>query len=78
MYPQSMLLSRNKKNTLYPCKPQFNYIKVGFKGVKIIYACFCDEIDPSKPKIVVISKREVKKRKEKKKKKKKTKTFMLK
>ena len=32
-YPQSMLLSRNKKNNIYPCKPQF-YIKVGFKGVK--------------------------------------------
>ena len=29
-------LSRNKKNNAYPCKPQFYYIKVGFKGVKII------------------------------------------
>ena len=35
-YPRSMFLSRNKKNNLYPCKPQFYYIKVGFKGVKII------------------------------------------
>ena len=35
-YPQSMLLSRNKKNNVYPCKPQFYYIKVGLKGVKII------------------------------------------
>ena len=35
-YPQSMFLSRNKKNNAYPCKPQFYYIKVGFKGVKII------------------------------------------
>ena len=34
-YPQSMLLSRNKKNNVYPCKPQFYYIKVGFKGVKV-------------------------------------------
>ena len=34
--PQSMLLSRNNKNNVYPCKPQFYYIKVGFKGVKII------------------------------------------
>ena len=34
--PQSMFLSRNKKNNLYPCKPQFYCIKVGFKGVKII------------------------------------------
>ena len=35
-YPQSMFLSRNKKNIVYPCKPQFYYIKVGFKGVKTI------------------------------------------
>ena len=34
-YPQSMFLSRNKKNNVYPCKPQFYYIKVGFKEVKI-------------------------------------------
>ena len=33
-YPQSMFL-RNKKN-VYPYKPQFYCIKVGFKGVKII------------------------------------------
>ena len=32
-YPQSMFLSRIKKNNVYPCKPQFYYIKVGFKGV---------------------------------------------
>ena len=31
-YPQSIFLSRNKKNNVYPCKPQFYYIKVGFKG----------------------------------------------
>ena len=30
-----MVLSRNKKNNAYPCKPQFYYIKVGFNGVKI-------------------------------------------
>ena len=35
-YPQSMFLSEIKKNNVYPCKPQFYYIKVGFKGVKII------------------------------------------
>ena len=35
-YPQSVFLSRNKKNNVYPCKPQFYYIKVGFKGVNII------------------------------------------
>ena len=37
-----MFLSRNKKNNVYPCKPQFYYIKVGFKGVKIIKVCFRD------------------------------------
>ena len=35
-YPQSMFLSKNKKNIVHPCKPQFYYIKVGFKGVNII------------------------------------------
>ena len=35
-YTQSMFLSRYNKNNVYPCKPQFYYIKVGFKGVKII------------------------------------------
>ena len=34
--PQSMLLNRTNKNNVYPCKPQFYYIKVGFKGVRII------------------------------------------
>ena len=34
-YPQSMFLSRNNKNNVYPCKPQFYYIKVRFKGVKL-------------------------------------------
>ena len=35
-YPQSMFLSRSKKNNVYPCKLPFYYIKVGFNGVKII------------------------------------------
>ena len=38
-YPQSMFLSRNN---VYPCKPQFFYIKVGFMEIKIILACFRD------------------------------------
>ena len=36
MYPQSIFLSRNKKNNVYPYEPEFYYIKVGFKGVSII------------------------------------------
>ena len=35
-YPQSVFLSWNKNNIVYPCKPQFYSIKVGFKGVNII------------------------------------------
>ena len=35
-YPQSMFWAEISKNNVYPCKPQFYYIKVGFKGVKII------------------------------------------
>ena len=35
MYPQSMFLSRSKKNNVYPCKRQFYYIKIGFKGSKL-------------------------------------------
>ena len=42
-YPQSMFSNKNKKNNVYPCKPQFYYIKVGFKGVNIIQAYFRDE-----------------------------------
>ena len=34
-YPQSMYLSRNKKNNVYPCKPQFYYIKVGLRGSEL-------------------------------------------
>ena len=30
------IFSRNKKNYVYLCKPQFYYVNVGFKGVKII------------------------------------------
>ena len=37
---QSMLLSRNNKNNVYPCKPQFYYIKVGFKGSKLYRRVF--------------------------------------
>ena len=40
-YPQSMFWSKNKKN-VYPCKPQFYYIKVGCKGVFVTRTCFHD------------------------------------
>ena len=34
-YPQSMFLSRNKKNNIYPCYPQFYYIKWGLRGSEV-------------------------------------------
>ena len=37
-----MFWSKNKKNKIYPCKPQFYYIKVGCKGVFIIRTCLHD------------------------------------
>ena len=32
-YPQSMFWNKNKKKLVYPCKPQFYDMKVGFKRV---------------------------------------------
>ena len=32
----NLCFEQTKKNNVYPCKPQFYYLKVGFKGVKII------------------------------------------
>ena len=49
-----MSLSRNKRNNVYPIKPQFYYIKVGFKGVKIIWACFCDGYDIDKDLVMIV------------------------
>ena len=34
-YPQSIFLSGNKKNNIYPCKPLFYYIKWGLRGSKL-------------------------------------------
>ena len=39
-----MFLNRNKKNNVYPCKAQFYFMNVGFKGVKLIKVCFRDEM----------------------------------
>ena len=40
-YPLSMFLAEKKKNNVYPCKPKFYCIKVGYKGVEIVYCCIC-------------------------------------
>ena len=45
MGTHNLCFSRNKKINVYPCKPHFFYIKLRFKGVKIIWACFHDDID---------------------------------
>ena len=50
--PQSMFLSRNKKNNVYPCKPQFYYIKVGFKWV--ITKTYLYNVDPLKPHFYIV------------------------
>ena len=42
-YPQSMFLSKNKKNRYTPSYPSFVGYEVGFKGVYITQACFPDE-----------------------------------
>ena len=39
-----MFLRRKIEKSVYPCKPQFYYIKEGFKGVKIIKACLSNSI----------------------------------
>ena len=43
-YPQSMFWIKNKKNRYTPCKPQFFYIRVRFKGIYISRTCFPDEM----------------------------------
>ena len=42
MSTNTLVFIRNKKTNVYPSKSQFYYIIVGFKGVKIIQACFRD------------------------------------
>ena len=37
--PQSMFLNRNKKNNVYPCKPQFYYIKGGQNYIGMFSWC---------------------------------------
>ena len=43
-YPQSIFFSRNKKYNVYPCKPQFYYIKVGLRGSKLYRRVFVMDI----------------------------------
>ena len=41
--PTINVLKQKKEKQVYPCIPQFCYIKVGFKGVYITQKCFPDE-----------------------------------
>ena len=36
----NLFFSKNEKNIVYPCKPQFYFIKVGLKGVKLYWHVF--------------------------------------
>ena len=46
-YPHSLFWSKNKENRYtYPCKPQFCYMKEGYKGVYISRNCFPDVKSP--------------------------------
>ena len=40
MCTHNLVFEQKKKNSVYPCKPQFYYKQVRFKVVKIIQACF--------------------------------------
>ena len=42
-YPQSMFLSRNKKNNVYPCKPLFTILKWCLRGSKLYKHVFVME-----------------------------------
>ena len=38
------VLEQKEENNVYPCKPQFYYIKVGCKGVFVTWTCLHDVI----------------------------------
>ena len=42
MSTHNLYLEQKFENNVYPCKPQFNYIKEGCKGVFITRTCFRD------------------------------------
>ena len=58
MSTTTYVYKQNKETNVYPCKSQFYYIKLGFKRVKNIYACFCDD-QPTKLHIKVTNTRSV-------------------
>ena len=48
-YPQSIFLSRTKKNNIYPCKPMFYYIKWNLRGSKLYRYVFVMQADSEGP-----------------------------
>ena len=55
-YPQSVFWIKSKKNSynVYPYKPQFYYIKVGFRVVVIAWICFPGGKDKSQHSILYL------------------------
>ena len=47
-----MFCKEIRKNYIYPCKPQYYHIKVGFKGVNIVKICFRDGFSLKETRIV--------------------------
>ena len=43
------------RKKVYPCKPQFYYIKVGCKGVFVTRTCFRDECDAKLKKEFIVN-----------------------
>ena len=43
LVPTIYVLEQKYENNVYPCKPQFCYIKVGCKGVFITRTCYHDD-----------------------------------
>ena len=65
-YPQSMFSSINKKNNVYPCKPKFYYIKMGFKGSKLYRHVFVMRYGKSEQNIFTENKTPSKKKEDEK------------
>ena len=52
-----MFLNRNKKINVYPCKPQFNCIKVGLRGSELYRHVFVMRLRPSKATLRILPKK---------------------
>ena len=48
MSTHNLCFGANIRKNVYPCKPQFYYIKVGCKGVFLTWTCLRDESKSNK------------------------------